>query len=53
MSSVRSHDPRFQVVSPSGIHIGGDPRLQIASASNIDIGGGNGNNATDCSATMR
>jgi hypothetical protein len=52
MSSVRSHDPRFQVVSPSRIHIGGEPRLQIASALDIDIGGGNGKNDTDCSATM-
>ena len=43
----------FQVVSPSGIHIGGDPKLQIALNSYIDIGGGNGNNATDCSATMQ
>jgi len=53
MSSVRSRDPKLQVVSPSGIHTGSDMRLQIASASDIDTGSGNGNSAIDYSVTMR
>ena len=53
MSSVISRDPRFQVVSPSCIHIGGDPKLQIALASDIDIGNGNGNSVTDYTETMQ